>query len=293
MTIMLSPRSEFWQTLATAFMVPRGESYFAAFREDLADDLEDLASELDLDLGSALDDFSREALKLSDEQALLVNYSRLFLTPPIPCRLTIGWHLDSTLLGPSEKFLSELMMGHGVVQADGLHETPDVLPTVLEFLSLMFNRLDSSEDMDERAAIEQDLSMLRTHYLAGAIGRMAQRTAAGEDDYGLAPVYSCLMKIVDSAVNDPLRCFFKPQDADGKVRRSYASRRKGAHEEVLCKSCGKPIATERELHVIIHRLKEANLPVDHLEVCGDCRDADLGWKSGTPQAVNIPGVRCA
>lgn len=272
-------------------MVPRGENFFAAFREDLADDLEDLANELDLDLGTALEDFSRQALKLTEAQALLVDYSRLFLTPPIPCRLTIGWHLDSTLLGPSSKFLSEMMTSHGVAQADGMHETPDVLPTVLEFLSLMFNRLDSSESDEERAAIELDLSMLRTHYLAAGVSRMVELTLAGEDDYELAPVYSCLMKIVDAAISDPLQRFFLPLEADGKVRRSYASRRKGAHEDVLCKSCGKPIATERELHVIIHRLKEAGLPVDHLEVCGDCRDADLGWKAGKPLAINIPGVR--
>lgn len=286
-----SARSEFWQTLATALMLPRNESFFAAFRESLADDLEDLAAELDLDLGSALDDFSREALKLPDAETLLVTYSRLFLTPPIPCRLTIGWHLDSTLLGPSSKFLSELMAGYGVAQAEGLHETPDVLPTVLEFLSLMFNRLDSSAIDEERTAIEQDLSMLRTHYLAGAVRRMVELTIAGEDDYELAPVYSSLMKVIDAAIDDPLQRLFKPLVTDEKIRRSYASRRKGAHEEVLCKSCGKPIATERELHVIIHRLKEANLPVDHLKVCGDCRDAGMGWKSGTPHAVNIPGIR--
>ena len=46
----LSPRSEFWQILARALTVPLGEAFFSALREDLVDDLDDLAHELGLDL---------------------------------------------------------------------------------------------------------------------------------------------------------------------------------------------------------------------------------------------------
>lgn len=56
------------------------------------------------------------------------------------------------------------------------------------------------------------------------------------------------------------------------------------------KSCGKSIASERELRVIIDRLKQAGLPADHLELCPGCRAVTLGWKPGTPK-MDIPGFR--
>jgi len=287
----LSPRGEFWQILAKSLLLPRGEFFFSALREDLADDLEDLARELGLDLGKTLSEFSAAALALADAESLLVAYSRLFLTPPIPCRLTLGWHLDGTLLGPSEKALRDLMARHGVAQSEGLNETPDVLPTVLEFVALLFQRLDACQDAEQRAALEKDLAILRTHYLGGTLGQMVRLAALGEDDYELPPVYSHLMKIIDAALDDPLEVFFVPLDADAeKARPRYFAKRENAADLVCCKSCGKSIATERELRVIIDRLKQAGLPADHLELCPDCREVGLGWKSGTPK-IDIPGFR--
>lgn len=287
----LSPRGEFWQILARSLLLPRGEFFSAALREDLADDLDDLASELGLDLGNTVSEFSAAALALPDAESLLVAYSRLFLTPPIPCRLTLGWHLDGTLLGPSVKALRDVMARHGVAQTEGLKETPDVLPTVMEFVALLLQRLDASQDAEQRAVLEKDLAILRTHYLGATLSQMVRLTESGEDDYELPPVYSRLLKIIEAALDDPLAVFFVPLAADAeKARPRYFAKRDSAADLVCCKSCGKSVASERELRVIIDRLQQAGLPADHLELCPDCREVGMGWKPGTPK-MDIPGFR--
>ena len=287
----LSPRGEFWQILAKALIVPRGEEFFSALREDLTDDLDGLANELGFDLGSTLSEFSRAALKVTNEESLLVSYSRLFLTPPISCHLTLGWHLDGTRMGPSEQALCELMARNGVAQIAGRNETPDALPTVLEFVALLFQRLDASTDAKQRAALEKDLAVLRTHYLGGPISRMAGLAGQAETEFDVAPIYSYLLKIIDAALEDANNVFFVPLAADEKrARPHYFANRERAADLVHCKSCGKSIVTQRELRVIIDRLTMAGLPSDYLELCPDCRDVNKGWASGTSK-LDIPGAR--
>lgn len=285
-----SPRAEFWQILARALLVPRGATFFSALREDLVDDLDDLANELGLDLGDTLNDLSRAALQLTDEELLLVAYSRLFLTPPIPCRLTLGWHLDGTLMGPSERYLADLLAHHGVAQTERVGESPDVLPTVLEFVALLFQRLDSSHDAAQRAMLERDIATLRTHYLSQPLRQMVRLAELGEDDYELVPVYSRLLSIIDAALDDPMERFFVPLEADPKkAPPRFFTKRESSADLVSCTACGKSIATARELRVVIRRLKQACLPADHLTLCLDCRAVEMGWKSGAAK-LHIPGL---
>jgi len=286
----LSPRSEFWQILARALTVPLGEAFFSALREDLVDDLDDLAHELGLDLGKTLEEFSHVALRLANAEALLVAYSRLFLTPPVPCHLALSWHLEGAHMGPSEKALCELMARNGVIQTPNRHETPDVLPTVLEFVALLFQRLDANPQAEQRAVLEKDLAVLRTHFLGGAVGEMVRLTEQAETDYEVVPVYSRLLKIIDAALKDALDVFFTPLAPDAKrAKPQYFANRADSADLAHCTSCGKSMVTQREMRVIIDRLTKAGLPSHYLELCPDCRDADKGWTSGTSK-LKIPGI---
>lgn len=274
-------RAEFWQVLARAFAVPHGSRFYCALREDLADDLDDLGNELRLDLGGTLHEFSRAALRLADEQSLLVAYSCLFLTPPIPCRLTLGWHLEGRSMGRSESYLCDLLAGHGLVPADGVAAPPDALPTVLEFVALLFERLEACTENAGRAAIEQDIAVLRSHYLARSLPAMAQLAEQAEGDYGLVPVYSALLRISGAALEDPLERFFVPAHASDKIRPRYFSKRDSAVDLVCCNSCGRSIASARELRVVVDRLERVGLPCDHLSLCPDCREIGLTFPAAT------------
>ncbi|BAN36912.1 hypothetical protein SCD_n03113 (plasmid) [Sulfuricella denitrificans skB26] len=283
-----SPRAELWQCLAQAFLPPRGEILSRALREDLADDLEYLATTLSMDLSEAITE-ARDALFHADAESLLPTYSSLFLVPPIPAKLNAGIYLDGTLLGPNAKMLAEIYYRHGVEQSLDMHDTPDHVATILEFLALLFHRADTAGPdilepiLDDREAIRGLLRRI--------LPEIAARVSEIERERELPPVYSALLGVVESALRDEQCVFFSAAVKDERESaHRYFSKRATAADLVSCKQCGKAIATARELKVIIDRLQQCGLPTDHLELCPDCRDSTQGWKPGKTD-FNLPGFR--
>lgn len=282
-----SPRAELWQCLAQALLPPRGEILSRALREDLADDLEYLATTLGMDLSDAITE-AREVLFQTDAESLLPSYSSLFLVPPIPTKLNAGIYLDGTLLGPNAKMLAEIYYRHGVEQSPDMHDTPDHFATILEFLALLFHRADAAESATPD--VLDDMEAIRG-LLWRTLSELHGRVIETEQERSLPAVYSALIQIVKTALRDEQGIFFCATGNDEKESdRRYFTKRETAADLVACKACGKPVATARELKVIIDRLQQCGLPSDHLELCPDCRDGAQGWKAGKTE-FNLPGFR--
>lgn len=282
-----SPRAEFWLCLAQALLPPRGEFLPLALRDDLADDLAYLADSLGLDIGDKVAEL-RAALAQIDAESLLPAYSSLFLVPPIPARLNAGFYLDGTLLGANTRMLAEVFQRHGVEQSPDMHDTPDHLATILEFLALLFHKAGGAVPevlepiLDDREAVR---GLLR-HILP----EIAMRVAETERERELPTVYSVLLGVAETALSDEQGIFFSAADDEPKAARRYFAKRDEAPDLVACKACGKPVATARDLKVIIDRLRQSGLPSDHLELCPDCRDGTRGWNPGKAD-FNLPGFR--
>ena len=282
------PSAEFWLCLAQAFLPPQGEFLARALREDLADDLEYLATTLGLDISGEIS-AAREVLFHADAEALLPTYSSLFLVPPIPAKLNAGIYLDGTLLGPKAKMLAEIFYRHGVEQSPDMHDTPDHFATILEFMALLFQRADAAGD-ESQVSIPDDREAVRG-LLQFVLPEITARVAKTERERGLPPVYSALLGVVETALRDEQCLFFSAANEQvTEPARRYFSKRATASDLVSCKQCGKAIATARELRVITDRLQQCGLPSDHLELCPDCRDGAQGWKPGKTD-FNLPGFR--
>ncbi|MFN3398397.1 MAG: molecular chaperone TorD family protein [Sulfurimicrobium sp.] len=282
-----SPRTEFWQCLAQALLPPHGEILDRALREDLAADLDDLAATLGLNIGDEIEKL-RAVLAQVEVQALLPVYSSLFLVPPIPARLNAGFYLDGTLLGANTKMLAEIFYRHGVEQSPDMHDTPDHIATILEFLALLFHKADGAAP-ELLESLLDDMEAVRG-LLRRVIPEIAARVAKTESERELPEVYSALLGVIETALHDAQCAFFAASDEAAKPARRYFARREEAPDLVACKSCGKPVATARDLKVIIDRLRQSGLPSDHLELCPDCRDGTRGWKAGSAE-FNLPGFR--
>jgi len=283
-----SPRAELWLCLAQALLPPRGEFLSRALRDDLADDLTYLADSLGLDIGDEVGEL-RAALAQTDAEALLPTYSSLFLVPPIPVKLNAGIYLDGTLLGPNAKMLAEVFYRHGVEQSPDMHDTPDHLATILEFMALLFHEADGVE-LEMLVPILDDMEAVRglLRHLSPELSRLARET---EQERSLPTVYSALIGVVEAALRDEQRIFFAAvADNESNTPRRYFTKRETAADLVACKACGRPVATARELKVIIDRLRQNGLPSDHLELCPDCRDGIREWKPGKAE-FNLPGFR--
>ncbi|BCB27397.1 hypothetical protein SKTS_22830 [Sulfurimicrobium lacus] len=283
-----SPRAELWQCMAQALLPPHGEILSRALREDLTLDLEDLAETLGLSIGDEIEEL-RAVLTRIEAEALLPAYSSLFLVPPIPAKLNAGIYLDGTLLGANTRMLAEIFYRHGVEQSPDMHDTPDHVATILEFLALLIHKAEEAEP-EMLEFLLDDMEAVRG-LLKRVLPEIAARVAETESERKLPAVYSALLGAIETALCDEQCIFFAAASSDAaKPERRYFTKRAEAPDLVACKSCGKPVATARDLKVIIDRLRQSGLPSDHLELCPDCRDGTRGWAAGKAE-FNLPGFR--
>ncbi|TVS01071.1 MAG: hypothetical protein EA406_00030, partial [Rhodospirillales bacterium] len=150
---VLAARSEFYLTMAQALTAPMTADACTAMRRDLADSLEALTAAAGFREGGAIQRLRRALADFADDQALLVNYSRLFLVPPCPVPLNAGFHLDGALYGPSLEAMEACYRAHGVGRSPDFKDMSDHLVAALEFLSLLYARAAAcAEARDETHA---------------------------------------------------------------------------------------------------------------------------------------------
>ncbi|MFN3712792.1 MAG: molecular chaperone TorD family protein [Alcanivoracaceae bacterium] len=123
---------ELWSTLAQAWQPPTTALQCLALRECLADDLRSLGHELSLEVDTRM---LSQTLVGSDDQTLLVIYSRLFLVPPHAAYIALGSGVDGDLMGPYAQTMSRFLQELGLQLSSESHERPDDLPVLLEVMA--------------------------------------------------------------------------------------------------------------------------------------------------------------
>jgi len=271
----------FWKCLAKAYLPPRAETSFRALRDDWPRILDEIASRIGLSLQPDIDAITKALREIEGSQDLLVTYSRLFLVPPVAASLNLGSYLDISTFGGSAQALDALYLGYGLApSSDILKDTPDHLARVIEFLGFLSAKNAEAHGSTQSPAGQtgNDLTILRTHYLMRALTEMIRRTADAETVHELPSLYSRILSLTLSAVRDHDGVLFeetmvRPAEAGGLAAASVE-----APDIVSCSECGNPIIAAPEMQVIADRLRMAGLPVDHLRLCPDCRDAGRGWQ---------------
>lgn len=253
--------AELWLTLAQAFLPPTRTEVSDAFRHHLAGDLESLAGALGLDLGPDLAALRASLAARPDGEALLVEYSGLFLAPPVKARLNLGWYLDGSLYGPSEDAILASFAHYGVERSERFKDLPDHLSSQLEFMALLETAAGEGGELPRDHA--------RRFLLPALPGLCRDIETAGADS-----PYLHLARIVAAAL-EPLAA---PGHDEAAPRRR--NRRRFDPDDAAvrrCKVCGKPFARDKEIRIMARALAEHGLPAGHLDTCPDCRAPAMGW----------------
>jgi TorA maturation chaperone TorD len=250
-----------WLTLANAFMPPKRPEVATAFRTVLADDLDELAAELDLKVAPELAALRARATALADNEALLVDYSQMFLQPPLPATLNLALYVDGALNGPCLDVLENAYRKIGIARRADLHDLADHAVMQMETLAVLFGETEPALTPAEFANL----------CLVGALPRLAAAIAATVPD---SP-YASLARIATHAI----QAFALEPDKAAQHRRRRAEGRADTGLGVWrhCQACGKPFAREKEIQIMAKALEQANLPSDFLTSCPDCRDAAQGF----------------
>lgn len=241
---------ELYLTLARAFTAPVPGTSATAFRTLLADDLGELGTELGLGVERSIASFRAGVSRYTDDAQLLVDYSRLFLSPPVPAHLNLGHYYARARVAYGMQALLELMKAHALRLDETFRDQPDHLVALIEMMAL--HRARPSDEA-----------------LRATVAR-----------YFLCPVLPALR--ADLVRADPASPWVSLLDilwealaghrdvGDGESASTTAM----PEDRQQCAVCGRDYVSVADLRVIAASLSAAGMPTAHLTICPDCRGID-------------------
>lgn len=209
----LVARADLFYCLAAAFMPPPAAVSARDWCVALADDLDSIGGAMALDTRRASSALREYAASWQERESWLVEYSRLFLVPPVEVTLNTGLYLEGCIGGTASQMMRQCYAQAGLAQRDGFHDLPDHAAMQLEFVAALYERAaegDTAAAPDADEFVEIFVAQW-AQALCDACDRAATR-------YPAAAVFGELSQLLVDAVG----CRSKAgpaTDTDGKFNR--------------------------------------------------------------------------
>jgi TorA maturation chaperone TorD len=139
--------ADLFLTLAAAFTAPPAHMSARDWSLPLAADLEELGEALELDTAAAVRTLHAIAVERGAGEPWLVDYSRLFLVPPVPVTLNTGMYLEGSLGGSSAQMMQQCYGTAGFAVRETFRDLPDHVAIQLEFVAALLRRADAGDAM--------------------------------------------------------------------------------------------------------------------------------------------------
>jgi TorA maturation chaperone TorD len=182
--------------LAAAFAPPPAGLSTGDWCGPLAADLKDLGLALDLDTTSAQQALRDAAQVSTAGEPWLVEYSRLFLVPPVPVTLNTGIYLEGGLAGVSAQMMAQCYATAGFAQKENFRDLPDHVAIQLEFVGALLDR-HADGDADALAMACEFTEGFVVHWIEPLRGACLRASASQP----AAGVYAALTGVLRAAVD--------------------------------------------------------------------------------------------
>lgn len=166
-----------------------------AWAQALAADLEELAGALGLDAAKALGTLRQHAATAAAEEPWLVEYSALFLVPPVLATLNTGLYLEGALGGASAQMLAQCYASAGFARREEFRDLPDHVAMQLEFVGALLERA-AAGDADAAAMAGEFVDGFVRHWVE-PLRNACERAAAQRPS---ARVYASLADFARAAL---------------------------------------------------------------------------------------------
>lgn len=226
-----------------------------------------------------------------------MTYSRLFLSPPAPALLNLGFYVDGGLQGGACQAIEALYRAHGLARSPEFRDGPDHLALYLQFVAWMMARaaeLLGAQDETAANRVLADLHQSVVRHALPAITRLRTQIVKAEQEYALPAIYSALCQLAQCALKaDALALqHHQPQPSS----RSVAVLEEvpvlpvaADVEQVACMTCAKPFVPEAGMAGMIAALRAQGLSTEHMLICPDCRTGAMGLTPMKPPQYRKAG----
>ncbi|WP_024327969.1 molecular chaperone [Thioalkalivibrio sp. AKL19] len=288
----LLPLGEAMLCLGQAFLPPRDRTRVEAMQGPLIEDLQALNSELEFAKERDLQGLQDALRETGDaEGGLLRIYSRLFLSPPFPAPLNAGIQLQGSLMGSSTVEMEAFYQRYGLARDPDFRDLPDHLALQLQFVGYLLGLAAAAEDPRERERIATDAGEFVGRFLSPWLPNFQRQLDEAVGHAPAAEVYRRLAIVLRALVSRVVACLdeitpvnTQPLEAgastpseDEEVRvRMLVRDRESDIPPAECRVCGAEFVPGGDLAVMVRQLEERGLATDHMYVCTDCRDGEMG-----------------
>lgn len=198
-------RADLLLCLGGAFLPPPPAWSVCDWAQPLADDLAELGAALGLDTREALDALAAASARWAaaaarhDDSAnpWLVEYARLFLTPPVPVPLNAGVYLEGALGGTSAQMVRACYKAAGVAPDERFRDLPDHVAMQLEFVGRLYERAARGDAA--AAGMADEFCREFVDHWAGALEQACRQASA---KHPAAAVYAALVRLLRHALDD-------------------------------------------------------------------------------------------
>jgi len=284
--LKLTTRAELQLCLSRTFLPPMREGDFDALRNDLGADLRELNSELEVLPEVQASTLCDALAALPDHETLLKSYSRLFLAPPAPALLSLGFYLDGALMGNSCQAIERLYRQYGLERDSHFCDTADHLALYLQFVGWLLAQAEEhlhNANPDAARAVLSDLNYTITHHGLPAVQRLIAQIHKAESELPVLRLYGQLAILVRQALaNDAAAIQSALPRPDAVVAKDRGTAGTGAeprahdHPAIACTACDKAFVAGQELETMIAALETHGLTTEHMRICPDCRAGAMG-----------------
>ncbi|WP_404416323.1 molecular chaperone [Marinospirillum sp.] len=291
----LMPRAEFYLCMARVFLAAQEDLTAAHLKDELLEDLKSLAK----DLPAITPEHLQTSLnQLDNELGLIKEYSRLFLTPPAPAPLNLGYYLDGGVMGTSTQAMQVYYLRYQLEKDQAFHDLPDHLALNLQWLAWVLAQL--LEEAGDEPAFQnqaiQDMGSFINNYTLPGIQQLVKKAQAATEEYQLSSTWLDLIEMTRIQLEADLTTLktLLPINAESSVKpaREAPEQREAAadarpDEEIQCQACGITFTAGEALAEMISRLKTAGVAHEHILVCPDCRETGMDNGSMKPPGSGI------
>lgn len=288
----LISRAETYLVLARAFLPPAQPGMLDALRDDLLADLAAMHGEIPISESTPerIDALRCSLERIPDDQALLREYSRLFLSPPAPAMLNLGLYLDGGIMGGSSRQMEAWYQRHGLERDPSFRDLPDHLALNLQFLAwVLAAAAESSSDAgDADMAGLRDARDLIARFTLPGVHALKGKIESAIGEHHLSPTYAALSSLLADVLMRDLEFLSArlpapalqtdPSAAEAKETQPDALPETDPEGRLACRVCGTEFAAGEALAGMIARLQAADLATEHLAVCPDCRASTMGMR---------------
>lgn len=198
----LIDRADFFYCLSRAFLPPPASWHIDQWSEPLLGDLKELSMRMGIDCSHVEQALMAEqkrgqsnTLQSKQPDSWLVEYSRIFLVPPVPVTLNAGVYLEGALGGSSVQMMRSCYESVGVEPSDMFHDLPDHVAMQFEFVGWLYQQAANGDPDADAMAAE-----FTREFIAIWLPALENSCQSSRDRVPAASVFTALCRLVGAAI---------------------------------------------------------------------------------------------